>query len=38
MHHKDPLDRMLIATALDRAMTVVSDHEFFGRYGVSTVW
>jgi PIN domain nuclease of toxin-antitoxin system len=38
MHHTDPMDRMLIATALDREMTVVSDDEIFGRYGVSTVW
>lgn len=38
MHHKDPMDRMLIATALDRDMTVISDDEIFGRYGVSTVW
>jgi PIN domain nuclease of toxin-antitoxin system len=38
MHHKDPMDRMLIATALDRGMTVVTDDEVFGRYGVSTVW
>jgi PIN domain nuclease of toxin-antitoxin system len=38
MHHKDPMDRMLIATALDRDMTVITDDEVFGRYGVSTVW
>jgi PIN domain nuclease of toxin-antitoxin system len=38
MHHKDPMDRMLIATALDRDMTVISDDEVFARYGVSIVW
>jgi PIN domain nuclease of toxin-antitoxin system len=38
MHHKDPMDRMLIATALDRAMTVITDDDVFARYGVSTVW
>ena len=38
MHHKDPMDRMLIATALDRAITVITDDEIFARYGVSTVW
>ena len=32
------MDRMLIATALDRALTVITDDEVFGRYGVSTVW
>jgi len=38
MYHKDPMDRMLIATALDRAMTVITDDQVFGQYGVSTVW
>jgi PIN domain nuclease of toxin-antitoxin system len=38
MHHKDPMDRMLIATALDRAMTVITDDDIFARYGVSTIW
>jgi PIN domain nuclease of toxin-antitoxin system len=38
MHHKDPMDRMLIALALDRGMTVITDDDLFGRYGVSTIW
>jgi PIN domain nuclease of toxin-antitoxin system len=38
MHHKDPMDRMLIASALDRAMTVITDDDVFAHYGVSTVW
>ena len=38
MHHKDPMDRLLIATALDRGLTVISDDAIFGRYGVATVW
>jgi PIN domain nuclease of toxin-antitoxin system len=38
MHHKDPMDRMLIATALDRGMTIISDDEIFARYGVTTIW
>ena len=37
-HHKDPMDRMLIATALDRGLTVVSDDEIFARYGAVTIW
>jgi PIN domain nuclease of toxin-antitoxin system len=37
-HHKDPMDRMLIALALDRDMTVITDDEVFGRYGVATIW
>jgi PIN domain nuclease of toxin-antitoxin system len=38
MHHKDSMDRMLIATALERAMTVVTDDDVFEKYGVSTIW
>jgi PIN domain nuclease of toxin-antitoxin system len=38
MHHKDPVDRMLIATALERAMTVITDDDVFEKYGVSTIW
>jgi PIN domain nuclease of toxin-antitoxin system len=38
MHHKDPMDRMLIAAALDRDLTVITDDEVFVRYGVSTIW
>jgi PIN domain nuclease of toxin-antitoxin system len=46
-YHKDPMDRMLIALALDRGMTVITDDdEFarytdddeFARYGVATIW
>jgi len=38
MHHKDPMDRMLIAVALDRGMTVITDNDVFARYGVDTLW
>jgi PIN domain nuclease of toxin-antitoxin system len=38
MHHKDPMDRMLIALALDRGMTVITDDDIFARYGVNTIW
>lgn len=38
MHHKDPMDRMLIALALDRGMTMITDNEMFARYGVPTIW
>ena len=37
-HHKDPMDRMLVATALDRGLTIVSDDEVFPAYGVATLW
>lgn len=38
MHHKDPMDRMLIATALERKLTIISDDSVFGDYGVTTLW
>ena len=38
MYHKDPMDRMLIATALDRGLKVVTDDEIFANYGVTTIW
>ena len=37
-HHKDPMDRMLIATALAQDFTIVTDNGIFQRYGVKTVW
>jgi PIN domain nuclease of toxin-antitoxin system len=38
MHHKDPMDRMLIAAALDQDLTVITDDEIFSRYGAATLW
>jgi PIN domain nuclease of toxin-antitoxin system len=38
MHHKDPMDRILVATALERALTVISDDAVFEKYGVTTIW
>jgi PIN domain nuclease of toxin-antitoxin system len=32
------MDRMLIATALDRGLKVVTDDEIFANYGVTTIW
>lgn len=37
-HHKDPMDRMLIAAALDRGLTIVTDDSIFERYKVPTIW
>jgi PIN domain nuclease of toxin-antitoxin system len=36
--HKDPMDRMLIAAALDRGLAIVTDDAVFARYGVATIW
>jgi PIN domain nuclease of toxin-antitoxin system len=37
-HHKDPMDRMLIAAALERSIAVVTDDAVFLRYGIATIW
>lgn len=37
-HHKDPMDRMLIAAALGRGLAIVTDDAWFGTYGVQTIW
>ena len=36
--HRDPFDRMLIAQALDRGFTLVTNGELFGQYGVRRIW
>jgi PIN domain nuclease of toxin-antitoxin system len=36
--HRDPMDRMLIATALRTDMTVITNDGVFSAYGVRTVW
>lgn len=36
--HRDPMDRILIAQALRRDMTIITDDRYFGRYGVKTIW
>jgi len=37
-HHKDPMVRMVIATALGNDMTVITDDNWFAAYGVKTIW
>ena len=37
-YHSDPFDRMLIAQALARGWTLVSNERLFDRYGVSRLW
>ena len=37
-HHRDPMDRMVIAAALRANMTVISSDRIFAAYGVKTVW
>jgi PIN domain nuclease of toxin-antitoxin system len=37
-HHKDPMDRMLIATALRHDLTILSNDAVFAAYGVPCLW
>jgi PIN domain nuclease of toxin-antitoxin system len=36
--HKDPMDRMLIAQALNTGMSVITDDALYPGYGVRTIW
>lgn len=36
--HKDPMDRILVAQALQRDMTIITSDRLFEEYGVKTVW
>jgi PIN domain nuclease of toxin-antitoxin system len=38
LHHKDPFDRLIAATALVEGITVVSSDTAFDSYGVSRLW
>jgi PIN domain nuclease of toxin-antitoxin system len=38
LHHRDPFDRILIATALTNNMGVITVDENFPFYGVNCVW
>ncbi len=37
-HHKDPMDRMLVATALRSGLTVITSDRVIPLYGVRTIW
>lgn len=36
-HHKDPFDRVIIATAKINDMAIVTSDDFFSAYGVETI-
>lgn len=39
LHHRDPFDRMLIATALSESVPIISqDSEFKGYRGLKLIW
>ena len=37
-HHRDPFDRLLVATAMAERLTVVTADDVFNRYGVPVLW
>ena len=37
-HHVDPMDRMLIATALNEEATIITSDRIFAAYGVPVLW
>lgn len=37
-HHRDPFDRLLVATALAERLTLVSSDERLGAYGAQVLW
>ena len=38
LHHKDPLDRLLVAQALDLRIALISSYQVFDSYHVSRIW
>ena len=38
IHHKDPFDRLIAATAIVEGLTLVSVDAVFDRYGLSRLW
>ena len=38
LHHKDPFDRLIAATALVEGLTLVSADLAFDAYGVTRLW
>ena len=37
-HHKDPFDRLIIATAKHRQLPVISSDQIFINYGIEIIW
>ena len=37
-HHRDPFDRLLIATAMTEKLTLITADREFKKYGVVTLW
>lgn len=37
-HHKDPFDRILIATAIAQNIPIISKDQHFSKYSIQTIW
>jgi PIN domain nuclease of toxin-antitoxin system len=37
-HHSDPFDRLIIAQALQRGFTIITDDRLIPKYGVPVLW
>jgi PIN domain nuclease of toxin-antitoxin system len=37
-HHKDPFDRIIVATALEEGLTLISKDDLLRHYGLSVLW
>ena len=37
-HHKDPFDRLIIASALRDDLPIITSDRFFSDYGVTVIW
>jgi PIN domain nuclease of toxin-antitoxin system len=38
LHHRDPFDRLIAATAFFEGLTLVSSDAVFDRYGLTRIW
>jgi PIN domain nuclease of toxin-antitoxin system len=38
LHHRDPLDRLLIAQAINHSLTIISKDDKFDAYSVERLW
>lgn len=38
LHHKDPFDRLIIATAMSHQIPIVSSDRIFEKYGLEVIW
>lgn len=37
-HHRDPFDRLIIATAKEHQMPIITSDQIFASYGIDIIW